>query len=122
MQEEVLTRAVADLRKALDDDRKEPRYIETIPKRGYEGARRPRLPADRGPRRAPSLGGRIVACSDRERVAWGSRGPDLEEALALEARPLTTFPGREIQPALSPDGARVAFVWQGRAATTGIST
>lgn len=35
VQEEVLTRAIADLRKALDDDRKDPRYIETIPKRGY---------------------------------------------------------------------------------------
>lgn len=30
-----LTRAVALLRKALGDDAKRPRYIETIPKRGY---------------------------------------------------------------------------------------
>src|SRR5262245_22698064 len=30
-----LTRAVADLRRALGDDRRSPRYIETIAKRGY---------------------------------------------------------------------------------------
>jgi len=33
--EEVLTNAIFQLRKALDDDAREPRYIETIPKRGY---------------------------------------------------------------------------------------
>jgi DNA-binding winged helix-turn-helix (wHTH) protein len=31
----VLTRAVAELRRRLDDDAHAPRYIETIPKRGY---------------------------------------------------------------------------------------
>ena len=30
-----LTRAVADLRRALGDDQRSPQYIETIPKRGY---------------------------------------------------------------------------------------
>lgn len=33
--DEPLTRAVAELRKILGDDRAEPAYIETIPKRGY---------------------------------------------------------------------------------------
>jgi DNA-binding winged helix-turn-helix (wHTH) protein len=33
--EDVLTRCVSELRKALEDDAKEPRVIETIPKRGY---------------------------------------------------------------------------------------
>ena len=33
--EEVLTRAVWELRKALGDDPKSPKYIETIPKKGY---------------------------------------------------------------------------------------
>jgi DNA-binding winged helix-turn-helix (wHTH) protein len=33
--ESVLTRAVAELRRLLEDDARAPRYIETIPKRGY---------------------------------------------------------------------------------------
>jgi hypothetical protein len=33
--ETTLTRAIADLRRALGDDRRDPGYIETIPKRGY---------------------------------------------------------------------------------------
>src|SRR5215510_1774159 len=33
--DDVLTRAVSELRKAFRDDTKEPRYIQTIPKSGY---------------------------------------------------------------------------------------
>ena len=33
--DDVLTRAVAELRRAFDDDARKPRFIETIPKRGY---------------------------------------------------------------------------------------
>jgi DNA-binding winged helix-turn-helix (wHTH) protein len=33
--ESTLTRSIADLRRALGDDQRTPRYIETIPKRGY---------------------------------------------------------------------------------------
>ncbi len=35
VEDDVLSRAVAELRKALGDDSKTPRYIETIPKSGY---------------------------------------------------------------------------------------
>jgi Tol biopolymer transport system component/DNA-binding winged helix-turn-helix (wHTH) protein len=114
VQEEVLTRAVADLRKALDDDRKEPRYIETIPKRGYRVIAAV-VPAERSSSRRtlPLWGGALAVAAVASLFAWGSRDLDREEALALEGRPLTTFPGREIEPALSPDGTRVAFAWQG---------
>jgi DNA-binding winged helix-turn-helix (wHTH) protein len=33
--DDVLTRSVSGLRSLLEDDPKEPRYIQTIPKRGY---------------------------------------------------------------------------------------
>ncbi len=38
-----------------------------------------------------------------------------DTAPALEAVPLTAYRGREIEPALSPAGDRVAFVWEGSA-------
>src|SRR5579872_2227602 len=33
--DDVLTRSISELRKAFEDDRKNPRYIQTIPKGGY---------------------------------------------------------------------------------------
>jgi hypothetical protein len=116
VQEEVLTRAIADLRKALDDDRKGPRYIETIPKKGYRVVARVQpVSRSRPARRSLSLwGGAVLAAAAVASVlAWGSRDGDLDQSLALEGRPLTTLPGREIEPALAPDGTRVAFAWQG---------
>jgi len=45
-------------------------------------------------------------------------GPTNGEATVAESydvRPLTSFVGREYEPALSPDGSRVAFIWDGGA-------
>jgi Tol biopolymer transport system component/DNA-binding winged helix-turn-helix (wHTH) protein len=114
VQEEVLTRAIADLRKALDDDRREPRYIETIPKRGYRLVA-PLRPVSQTARRRFRLRPLVLAVTVAIAgvVAWGTRTPDQPQTLPLEGRPLTTFPGREIHPSLSPDGALVAFAWNG---------
>jgi DNA-binding winged helix-turn-helix (wHTH) protein len=47
--ESVITRAIAGLRKALDDDVRSPRFIETIVKRGYRLLTRPAAAPERAP-------------------------------------------------------------------------
>jgi DNA-binding winged helix-turn-helix (wHTH) protein len=42
----VLTRAISELRKALGDDPRQPRYLETIPRRGYRLVAPVRTPED----------------------------------------------------------------------------
>jgi len=46
-------------------------------------------------------------------VAFRRRNPAPYNRLTLRATPLTTFPGSELDPALSPDGNSVAFCWNG---------
>ncbi len=57
--ENTLTRAIADLRSALGDDARHPRYIETIHRRGYRLLQAPR----------PVRAGRSSSWSARDR-AW----------------------------------------------------
>jgi DNA-binding winged helix-turn-helix (wHTH) protein/dipeptidyl aminopeptidase/acylaminoacyl peptidase len=124
--DEVLSRAIAELRTALGDDARSARYIETLPKIGYRLvaqveplAHRPaERPAD-APERArgkPRRYGTALAFGIVVAVAaaaWvGSRTRadpgSLDRALAA-ARPLTSDPELELGPRLSPDGRRVAF-------------
>jgi Tol biopolymer transport system component/DNA-binding winged helix-turn-helix (wHTH) protein len=130
--DDVLTRAVSELRKAFRDDSKEPRYIQTIPKSGY------RLIADVSLVNGNN-GGHVQATGQENMVSatpqsrsgrsmWlvvflltslGATWLYLSQRLSETARPtmrvvpFTSFPGREDQPALSPDGNQIAFVWGG---------
>jgi DNA-binding winged helix-turn-helix (wHTH) protein/cytochrome c-type biogenesis protein CcmH/NrfG len=58
--DEALTQAIIKLRRALGDDSRAPRYIETIPKRGYRIV--PGSVATRGNRRWRWLSATAVAC------------------------------------------------------------
>jgi Tol biopolymer transport system component/DNA-binding winged helix-turn-helix (wHTH) protein len=139
--ENTLTRAVFELRKAFDDDARDPAYIETVPRVGYrliapvettEHGARPRRPArSNAASEAPSPPGNHVQQTPIPRwprrpgqviafavlglvlvvVAWlGSR--DGEQSIALTNNvPGTFFPGSEVYPALSPEGARILFSW-----------
>lgn len=122
--DDVLHRAIRELRRAFGDDSTKPRYVETIRKRGY------RLIAPVRKDDAPSAA--IAAPSIPARA--GSRGTVLAAALALVAvtagvvyvmasrqastapqsgpvrfAALTSGPMNEVDPAISPDGSRLAF-------------
>ncbi|MEZ0471600.1 winged helix-turn-helix domain-containing protein [Luteimonas salinilitoris] len=69
-------------------------------------------------RSRPALYGLAAACIAAAAAAiflFGSRPAGNASGVAegYEVRPLTSFVGRELEPALSPDGSRVAFIWDG---------
>ena len=152
--DDVVTQAVTQLRKAFDDERGNPRYIETIAKYGYrllapvelEGEPAPVAPAlpeaqaapvapiearpqyapaptdIRGDWRAIAVAVGAVALMFALVLAWSLRRDQTQElAQPVQAsvpharvtanyRLITSAPGIESNPSLSPDGALVAYV------------
>src|SRR6476469_9824422 len=124
--EDVLTRAVGELRRLFDDDPAQPRVIETIRKTGYrlllapeaivaDAAALPGQEAKRGNRLpiAAVLGAGLILAAALAFLggrAW-LRSP--RESGPMRIRPLASAPGIERDPALAPDGTRVAFAWNG---------
>jgi len=120
--EDVLVHAVVQLRKAFGDNAREPRFIQTVPKRGYR-LLAPVLAADDSRSRyegkdAPG-GGRalwiryVTAASVLVAAAvlvWHYLRSREAVAPPLRVLPLTSWVGSELDPALSPRGDQVAFV------------
>jgi len=134
--DEALTRAVSELRKLLDDDPREPRYIETIPKKGYRLLASVAAPGPDAPAPLPDgsrASGRSTPPWFRLLVASVAVMVGLVLAVRLAGRArheaagptqtlaLTSLPGVEEYPTLSPAGDRLAFAWEGdRREPTGV--
>lgn len=140
-----LSAAVNRLREALGDSADEPKFVETLPRRGYRfiGEITATFPApqvsDISPSRsAPATPGAVeaetkapTALSRRRWIVplaaaaltalviglgfW--KWPHRSQPLAFNPVPFTTLPGWACCPAVSPDGRRVAFQWSGKRET-----
>ncbi len=141
--EDALTRTISELRRLFEDDRQQPRFIETIRKGGYRllvpvtpadatepaAAAAPARPADMPPaartseaRHSPSrrrglaaLGLVCAAAVVAVLFFWiqGAYTAAPEQPQILRTMPFSSYSGSEADPAVSPDGTRVAFVWDG---------
>lgn len=138
----VLTRAVSELRKALGDSSRNPQFIETISKGGYRlmvSVTEPQQPAQAddfdwgGDSLVPPivvvphiaqpqsrrgkwwLGLGIVVFVGVLWILVGGLQPRTEsqDESFISGEPITSYRGHELQPHLSPDGNMVVYVWQG---------
>ncbi len=121
-----LNTAVNKIREALADSAETPRFVETLPRRGYrfigavESSKRELVPVEPvlqpEPRKlrwkiaAGLVALAIFAIGTAVVLRWPLPSSPGEQQV-LHAVPFTALPGAEISPSFSPDGSRIAFSW-----------
>ncbi len=137
--ENAINSAVRKLREVLVDTSENPRYVETLARRGYRfiapvsRAQQASAVADVTPVETPAeipqqaearpisrkppwlwLSGALVAIAAIGGTAfWIKHMQGGFQATDLQAVPLTAYPGYESSPSFSPDGNQIAFSWNG---------
>ena len=135
--ESTLTRAIALLRKQLGDDRRQPRFIETVPTIGYRfiasiveraatgteagtsiaGERLNGASLPDFPRKAKPMSRVHIAIGMSALIVLLAAGAftglhrHRSQLPAMRSLPLTMVSGLADDPAFSPDGDKVAFFW-----------
>jgi Tol biopolymer transport system component/DNA-binding winged helix-turn-helix (wHTH) protein len=119
-----LNTSIAKIRLALGDNAEHPKYIETLPRRGYRfiaAVEKPQTEAiNTGPAIAVgrktrvrwwwALLGAVAASLLLSLSAWRlTRGPLQSQSSSIEVVPLVAPHGAQGSPAFSPDGNQVAF-------------
>ncbi len=154
--DDVLMRAISEIRRVFRDDPRTPHTIQTVPKVGYRliasvaqvQQNAPGAPPIDSPGSISAHPARQTAAvaaptpspvqldarRSRPRPSWFAMGavlvlavlvllllmvawavkhrPVAQAGLSYISHPLTTYPGSQLQPAISPDGEAVAFVWR----------
>ncbi|HEY7305460.1 MAG TPA: winged helix-turn-helix domain-containing protein [Bryobacteraceae bacterium] len=130
--ERSLNAAVAKLRLALGDSAENPRFIETVARRGYRFIAPVEVALDRDtpePTRESEASLPVIVTGRQWRrliaatfvvaglgavlVIWLAEKSHSISYPDPRVTSLTTDPGMQIQPSFSPDGSRVAYAWNG---------
>jgi Tol biopolymer transport system component/DNA-binding winged helix-turn-helix (wHTH) protein len=122
--DQALNTAITKIRTALGDEPDNPRFVETLPRRGYRfigpvDKRSPQAPSPTAPKgrfekltakaRWISVGATLLALLSGIGVWRFSRKTAESLRPSLEVVPLVVMPGDQGSPVFSPDGNQVAF-------------
>jgi DNA-binding winged helix-turn-helix (wHTH) protein len=114
--EQALNTAIAKIRIALGDDANNPRFVETLPRRGYRfigpvDKPNSRLRLERLGARSSwiAVGVTLFLLLSGVGIWRFSRKPAESLLPSLEVIPLVVLPGAQGYPVFSPDGNQVAF-------------
>lgn len=123
-----LNTAINKIREVLGDSAESPRFVETLPRRGYRFIGELEPPAESVVPVEPNrgsysrhwwkiavgvLGILVFAIGGIVAYRWSRQQRLLEKAAALIAFPFTALSGEATAPSFSPDGSRIAFAWNG---------